>query len=111
MQPYDDCTCGRKWGDLHCPHCGYATVRGVPSRTSEATLPNGELIENFVYCCRKCAQFFDTVARLNCTAPEPRRGRAKHVPAVADKVQPLDIEHLDPAAVAAMERGRKKLQE
>lgn len=108
FQPFDDCTCGRKMGDLHCPYCGCATVRGVPSRNNEAVLPNGLTLKNCIYCCRKCGKYFDSVARTDCRAPLSRTvGRPKKQTPTAAKPQPT-VETVPDDVQATLDRwGRK----
>ena len=93
--PHEQCTCGRRFGDLHCPYCGCATVRGVPSRNGEAVLPNGQTLRNCVYCCRKCGRYFDDMQRGSCRAPLPKTvGRPHKTPVVAQKIEtvPDDVQ-------------------
>jgi C4-type Zn-finger protein len=89
LPPGDDCMCGRKLGDLHCPHCGCATVRGLPSRTNEAVLPNGNVLVNKCYVCRKCGSYFDDVARTSCTAPAKQLGRPSKAAAAAADLEEI----------------------
>ena len=76
LPPTSLCICTRDTSQLHCPHCGYATVRALPSRKHDATWPDGTQHENNVFCCRKCGRYFDDITRLfHCEAPAPRLGR------------------------------------
>ena len=71
------------------------------------TLPNGTMIYNKVHNCRKCGQYYDTRARLECRAPAPRVGRPAK-PSADAVAKPLDIENLSPDVIAVMDKWRNK---
>ena len=73
----EQCICGRARNVVHCPTCGYATVRATPRRNHDVLQKDGSFRTVKAYACRKCGMFFnDDDWQLRCQAPPPR-GHAK----------------------------------
>jgi DNA-directed RNA polymerase subunit RPC12/RpoP len=100
----DFCLCGRNAAIVHCPRCGYATVRAVPSKNFDAVRPDGSTVTLRVYVCRKCSTYFnDDDWQLRCQAPPPR-GLAKREEMRHKKPE----EVLTPEAIRAAQEAQAK---